>query len=375
MEKITNKERPQVIIQKKKNKIKKFLILISAFLLFNLFVFGSFYFSIKDNKPGLKGFGLGSKINALSPTPFPFEEMTIPYLRSKTYESKLNLLEKISENNKYISYIASYDSDGFKINGSLTIPNVSEENKPIGGFPAIVFVHGYITPTLYSTTGEAYSAYIDYLARSGFVVFKIDLRGHGNSEGVAGGGYFGSDYVTDALNARSALLNSGLVNNNNIGFWGHSMAGNIVLRSLVVRPDIPAAVIWAGAVYSYTDQRKYGISDNSYRPLQTTAHALNTRGQLYKKYGSPSATSVFWQQVAPTNFLNDLTGAIEIHHAVDDNVVNIGYSRDLMKILDKTKVPHKLYEYESGGHNISGESFDLAMERTVKFFKEKLKRY
>lgn len=89
------------------------------------------------------------------------------------------------------------------------------------------------------------------------------------------------------------------------------------------------------------------------------------------KYGSLSATSVFWRQVAPTN-LNDLKGAIEIHHAQDDTVVNIGYSRDLIALLDKTKVPHQYYEYPTGGHNISGESFTLAMQRTVEFFKKYL---
>ena len=46
---------------------------------------------------------------------------------------------------------------------------------------------------------------MDYLAQNGFVVFKIDLRGHGDSEGEPGGGYFGADYVTDTLNAHSAL--------------------------------------------------------------------------------------------------------------------------------------------------------------------------
>ena len=151
------------------------------------------------------------------------------------------------------------------------------------------------------------------------------------------------------------------------------MAGNIVLRSMVIKKDIPAVVIWAGAVYSYTDQIKYGLNDNSYRPPQTSTQILNKRRQLYEKYGSPSATSIFWQQVAPTNFLNDLTGAIQLNHAVDDTIVDIGYSRDLMKILDKTKAPHKLYEYESGGHNITGSSFTAAMQNTISFFDKYLK--
>lgn len=316
-----------------------------------------------------------SSFSQSTPTPFPFQELTIPYLREKTYESKLGELEEISSNANHTSYLTSYGSDGFKVNGLLTIPkgdsspSSQNDNKK---FPAIIFIHGYIPPAQYNTLTQ-YADYVDYLARNGFVVFKIDLRGHGNSEGEPGGGYYGGDYVTDTLNAYSALQNSDFVNPNAIGLWGHSMAGNIVLRSLAAKPTIPAGVIWAGAVYTYEDMRKYGISDSSYSPPANNVARQNRRRELFEKRGSPSAQSNFWQQVAPTNYLNDLKGAIEIHHAVDDNVVNIGYSRDLAQLLDKTSVPHELHEYASGGHNISGASFNQAMQRTVEFFKKYLK--
>lgn len=306
----------------------------------------------------------------LAALPQQLKNMTVPVLRAKAYVSTLGERESYNSTATYTSYLTSYTSDGLKVNGLLTVP---KGNMPEKGWPAIVFVHGYIPPTLYATT-EKYGAYVDYLAQNGFVVFKIDLRGHGDSEGQPGGGYFGSDYVVDTLNARAALQSTDFVNKDKIGLWGHSMAGNIVMRSLAVRPEIPAAVIWAGAVYTYEDQRKYGISDTSYRPPVLTPVPSRTipRQQLYQLVGTPSASSVFWSRVAPTNYLSDLKGAIEIHHAVDDPVVNIGYSRDLIALLDKTSVPHEFYEYETGGHNIEGSSFTLAMEKTVTFFKRYL---
>jgi len=150
------------------------------------------------------------------------------------------------------------------------------------------------------------------------------------------------------------------------------MAGNIALRSMV-SSDVPAIVIFAGAVYSYEDRVKYGINDSSFSISQLSPSRSGKRQELFDKYGSPSAQSVFWQKVIPTNYLQDIKGAIQIHHAVDDNVVNIGYSRDLMKILDKTSVTHELYEYQSGGHNLTGASFNQAMQRTVDFFRQYLK--
>jgi uncharacterized protein len=304
----------------------------------------------------------------VSPTPFPFRELTVPYLREREYKSSLGQIELYSQNGNYTSYLTSYDSDGLKINGLLTKPL---GDQPQNGWPAVVFIHGYIPPTLYSTT-DRYTDHVDYLARNGFVVFKIDLRGHGDSEGTPGGGYFGSDYVIDALNAYAALQSTDFVNKEAIGMWGHSMAGNILLRAFVSHRDIPAIVIWAGAVYSYEDRDKYGINDNSYRPPTVANPGPNRRQELMQKYGSPSAASEFWKQVIPTNYLADSKGAIQLNHAVNDDVVNIGYSRDLMTLLDKTTITHELWEYSNGGHNIEGVSFDEAMTHTVEFFKKYL---
>ncbi len=309
-------------------------------------------------------------ISQASPTPFPFEDLTIPYLRKKSYQSQLGELELAYEKANYRAYLTSYRSEGLKINGLLTSPT---GDKPVDGWPAIVFVHGYIPPRQYQTLVQ-YSDYVDYLARNGFVVFKIDLRGFGNSEGEPGGAYYSSDYVIDVLNAYSSLQNAPFVNPKSIGLWGHSMAGNVVMRSFTAMPDIPAVVVWAGAVYSYVDFREYGIQDASYQPPGTTTERVRRRQQLIDMYGQPKEDSFFWKQMAPTNFLPDLKGSIQSHHATNDNVVNIEYSRNLNRLLDQTSVNHSFYEYSSGGHNLTGVSFSQAMQRTVEFFKKHLNK-
>lgn len=203
-----------------------------------------------------------TKPKLIAPTSFPFQELTIPALRNRTYVGTLNDKSVYEQYSSYTSYLTSYQSDGLKVNGLLTIPT---GKIPVGGWPAIVFVHGYIPPKEYTSTSK-YIAYVNSLASSGFVVFKIDLRGHGSSEGGAGGGYFSADYVVDTLNAYAALQASSFINPLRIGLWGHSMAGNTVMRCATIRPEIPAVVIWAGAVYSYEDMQKYRLNDSSYRP-------------------------------------------------------------------------------------------------------------
>lgn len=352
-------------------KINTKLIIIAALISLIISIFGYLYY--RDvSRPDSIITPMMNKLMNNSPTPFPYLDMTVPYLRAKKYESNLTELEWVGDNGMYSSYLTSYQSDGLKINGLITRPN---GEMPIGGWPAIVFVHGYIPPNEYKTL-EKYVDYIDYLASSGFVVFKIDLRGHGESEGQAGGSYYGSEYIIDALNAYAALEKADFINPKAIGMWGHSMAGNVVSRSMAVKPTIPAVVIWAGAGYSYADLQKYGIQDTSFRaqPVQpNVTRRPNRRREIFTKIGSPSAQNIFWQQVAPIYYFNEMKGAIQIHHAVDDTFVNVGYSRDLNAVLDKSNVPHEYYEYPTGGHNIAGESFNTAMQRTVEFFQKYLK--
>lgn len=347
--------------------IKTVLIIVASVFGVVLIIqtFSSFYSATVPVQKLVEEFG---EETSPTPTPFPFKEITIPYLRQQTYTSELGPRERSYAGSNYTAYITSYTSEGLRVNGLLTIPNGRE---PEGGWPAVIFIHGYIPPAQYQTTQNYYD-YVDYLARNGFVVFKIDLRGHGNSEGEPGGAYYSSDYIIDALSAYSALQNAPFVNADKIGLWGHSMAGNVVMRTLAAKPEIPAGVIWAGAVYTYEDMQKYGINDNSYQPPASSVPRQQRRRELFEKEGTPSAQSAFWQQVTPVSYLTDLKGAIEIHHATNDDVVPIGYSRDLIALLDKTSVPHQLFEYSSGGHNISGGSFTQAMQRTVDFYKKYL---
>src|SRR3989339_2132897 len=200
--------------------------------------------------------------------------INIDYLRSLNISSeKIKIEEELTDGSNYQRYIASYLSEGNKVFGLLTVPTgIVPEN----GFPAIVFNHGYIPPTQYQTT-EGYVSYVDYLAKNGFIVFKIDFRGNGRSEGDPSGSYFSSAYTIDIISALKSLQKFEKVNPKKIGVWGHSMAGNAGLRAMLVSNEIKAGVIWSGAVYSYEDFVKYGINDNSYIRMSTDSRVEITQ--------------------------------------------------------------------------------------------------
>jgi hypothetical protein len=164
------------------------------------------------------------------------------------------------------------------------------------------------------------------------------------------------------------LQEEDFINPKRVGLWGHSMAGNITFRSFVAKKDIPALVIWGGAGYTYSDLLQYRIMDNSYRAPQQSTERARKRQLLRDTYGEFDPKSDFWKQVAPTNYLDGISGAISFQHAANDDVVSIQYSRNINKILDGTNIVHELNEYPSGGHNLTGDTFAKAMQATIKFF-------
>ena len=125
-------------------------------------------------------------------------------MRQQTYPgSEITIEETLEPGDNYDRYLASYLSEGNKIYALLTVP---WGEKPASGWPVVIFNHGYIPPAQYRTT-ERYVAYVDGFARSGYIVFRSDYRGHGNSEGEAAGGYGSPAYTIDVLNAVASMRN------------------------------------------------------------------------------------------------------------------------------------------------------------------------
>src|SRR3990170_2540490 len=223
-----------------------------------------------------------------TPTPHP---LTIASMRQREYPgSDITIEETLEPEVNYQRYIASYQSEGLKIYALLTVPN---GERPPAGWPVIIFNHGYIPPAQYRTT-ERYVAYMDWLARNGYIVFRSDYRGHANSEGEARGAYGSPNYVVDVLNAVASMKRYPDADPNRIGMWGHSMGGYITLRSMVITRDIKAGVIWAGVVGSYADLLNNWRRRSSSPPPGIPTGARRWRQELQEKFGTPEQNPEFW---------------------------------------------------------------------------------
>jgi dipeptidyl aminopeptidase/acylaminoacyl peptidase len=295
--------------------------------------------------------------------------MSIEAMRQGSYPgSEITIEQELDPGVNYRRFYASYLSEGLRIYALLTVP---DGEPPAEGWPAIVFNHGYIPPDVYVTT-ERYIAYVDNLARSGYIVFRIDYRGHDRSEGRATGAYGDPGYTLDVLNAVASIKAFPQADPNRIGMWGHSMGGYLTLRAMVISPDIKAGVIWAGVVGSYPDMLTRWRRNQTGPTSTPPAGARRWRDDWVRRFGSPEENPKFWDSVSANSYLADISGPVQLHHGTADESVPLEFSEILSAQLQAAGKPVELYEYPGDNHNISNY-FSAAMTQTIAFYDRYLK--
>jgi len=333
-------------------------------------LFGTFLYSRNNGHSGntLPGEFANTAINngdfgQMEKQPHP---LSIESLRIGEYPgSELTLEQELPNGSNYKRQIVSYKSEGLKIYALLTVPLAEP---PQGGYPVVVFNHGYIPPSEYRTT-EKYTAYTDAFSRNGYVLLRSDYRGHGNSEGTASGGYGSNDYTIDVLNAVASIKKYPGVNPEKIGMWGHSMGGFVTLRNMVVSKDIKVGVIWAEVVASYDD-----LLNNWRRrsPMPSPTGSRGWRGSLVAEYGEPGTNSEFWNSISANSYLKNVSGSIQIHHGAADSSVPVEFSEKLDIQLKEASKTSELFIYQGDDHNLTS-NLGLALNRSVEFINKYLK--
>lgn len=270
--------------------------------------------------------------------------------------NNLQIREKLKNGTNFEQFIASYKSEGLNINGLLTIPL---EKMPPAGYPAILFIHGYIPPKQYSTI-KSYSTYQKQLANAGFITFKPDLRGHGESEGEPVRAHFSEKYVIDTMYALASIEMFNKTDPAKLFYWGHSNGGEIGLRVIILTNKIKAASFWAGVVGSYEDM------------LETYNHQIpflkNPKTSLIEENGLPSKNPDFWKKIDPYYYLELINTPVLLHHGTNDKSVPIELSIRLSNELITRSKNVTFYTYEGDNHNISNNKI-TAFQRDIDFFK------
>ena len=266
-------------------------------------------------------------------------------MRKREYKGgEITIEETISENTEYVSYIFSYPSDDLTIYGRMNVP------KGNGPFSVIVLNHGYFNQSSFQS-GDGTQTMADILARRGYLTLASDYRGFGKSENDAQGSRgHNPNYTIDILNLIASIKNLPEADTNRIGMWGHSMGGEVLLRTAEATDKVKVIVLWAPTSGRSSDNaRFYG----GRRPQPT---------------GNPDDGGT-----SPIDYLRYISSPISLHQGLSDTEVKPEWSKELNDALKKEGKQVEYFEYEGQDHNFKNLGWDLISERTVAFYDKYLK--
>jgi uncharacterized protein len=269
----------------------------------------------------------------------------IEQLRNNEYKGgKIKIEETLAHNNSYTSYIFSYPSDNLKIYGMMNVP---EGNGP---FPVIVLNHGYFSPSSFSS-GDGTRTMADILATKGYITVASDYRGHGQSEDEKQGSRgHRPEFAIDVLNLIASIKSIKKADPNRIGMWGHSMGGEVSLRTAEVTDKVKAIVLWAPTSANASDNANfYG-----------GRHSANTN--------NPELDGV-----SPINYLKYISAPISLHQGLVDVEVKPEWSKELNDALKKQGKQIQYFEYPGQDHNFRNLGWDEISSRTLAFYDKYLK--
>ena len=295
---------------------------------------------------------------AVTAMPYP---LTIPAQRSRRYlGGELHLDEDLGDRGGYRLSRVSYPSDGYRVYGLMATPTTL---KPTFGYPVVIVVHGYHVPETYQTTAD-YLPEMQALATHGYVAIKPDLRGHGESWGVAHGAYYSPDYVADVLNLAASLPSDHLLNSRSVGLFGHSMGGYVAMMAATVQPKrFKAAVIVNGAVGDVDDMYYHWQAPSEIRTV-----SLAERQRVVKLFGEPKQNPDFWHSLSPLSYAASISTPVQIHQGLADTTVP---SRFALQMRDAFQVAHRTADYCSYpgvGHVFTGAARAQLLERSLPFY-------
>ena len=101
-------------------------------------------------------------------------------------------------------------------------------------------------------------------------------------------------------------------------------------------------------------------------------HRGRWRQDLAEQFGDPTNNPDFWEGISAINFVDEISGPVQLHHATTDTHVPIEFSDNLNSELEKAGREVEYFTYEGDDHNLSN-NLSSALRRSVEFFDRYLK--
>ena len=302
---------------------------------------------------------LGISATATFPSPTtpatlaPYEGYTIDGLRQRTYGGgNVEVLEVMEQKDAFTRYLIRYPSDGLMIHGFANVP------KGEGPFPIIIVIHGYVNAAEYQTLDYTTDA-ADRLTEAGYMVVHPNLRNYPPSDN--GDNLFRVGMAVDVLNIIALIKTetlpaelSATASVDQIGLWGHSLGGNVVLRVLTVSSDVKAAVLYAS------------LSGDEFKNSAALTNIIPGDPQLQAELVTAPA---LLQRISPSSYYGDITSPIQLYHGTSDATVPVDWAHETCRLLKDAVVTVNCIYYTDEDHTFRSRVADEFYGTLINFYK------
>jgi dienelactone hydrolase len=359
-----------------------FASLILIFI-FSVGFLGGIFYSRKNKVPNLITNVVTQRL---------LDKYTIDNLKNSNIPAgRLVILNKISDNDKSISYEFSFEfsptldpkGDSKKTSGLINIPN-NALNSSNSHYPLILMLRGYVDQAIYKT-GDGTRNAAKYFADNGFITLAPDFLGYGDSDPEAGN-IFESRFQTyttvltllktiEDLKNNSELISVSnqlrpindqslteanlITNYSSIFIWAHSNGGQIALTTLEVSGVGYPTVLWAPvskpfpySVLYYTDESE-------------------DKGKLIRSELAKFESLYDVELYSFDNYLGDINAPLQIEQGTADDAVPLSWSKALVAKLKNLDKDVTLYTYQGADHNLQ-PAWNTVVEADINFYKAHL---
>ncbi len=288
----------------------------------------------------------------------PLDKYTVVNLGNYSAKPSQIVKEKIlATKEKYTSYLISFNSGNKKVTGMLNEPIA---DPPVGGFPVIVMVRGYVDPEIYYT-GIGTERGAQVFAENGHITIAPDFFGYGESDPEAEN-IFESRFETYMiiLDTIASVSNIKKADNSKIGIWGHSNGGQIALTVLEATQKEYPTVLWAPVTKPFP-----------YSILYYTDEATDG-GKFLRKELAKFEIDYNTDFYSLKDYLDRIKAPIQLHQGSLDEAVPQKWSDEFSKTLKEANVEVEYYIYPGADHNLM-PSWNTVVERSLQFYSKYLK--
>lgn len=224
-------------------------------------------------------------------------------------------------------------------------------------YPVIVYWYGgpHAQMILNSWNGGASDYWFQYMAERGYVVFTLDTRGSSNRGKAFEQAIFrraGEKQMEDLLAGVDYLKKLSFTDANNMGLFGWSYGGFMTTDFMLTHPDVFKAAVAGGPVINW---KFYEI--------------MYTERYMDRPQENPDG----FDATDLTKKIGNLKGKLLLIHGMQDNVVLMQHSVNLVRAAIDKGVQVDYMIYPGHEHNVLGKDRAHLYQKVTDYFMQNLK--